>query len=59
MTARDKDIDEPTLLASVTQAGEPPPTAEQLKRWRRAGVVPRPRVEHVSGARGSKALYPA
>jgi hypothetical protein len=31
---------------------------DQLKRWRKAGLVPRPTVEHVTGTRGSRARYP-
>jgi hypothetical protein len=31
---------------------------DQLKRWRKAGLVPRPTVEHVTGTRGSRAQYP-
>ena len=33
-------------------------SADQLKRWRRGGLLPRPAVEHVAGVRGSRALYP-
>lgn len=54
-----KEIDESALLAAVARAGETPPTSDQLKGWRRAGVIPRPRVEHASGVRGSRAWYPA
>jgi hypothetical protein len=51
-------IDESALLDAVRRAGEPPPSADQLKRWRRAGLIPRPEVEHSPGVRGSRALYP-
>jgi hypothetical protein len=45
------------LLASADQQGADV-SAHQLKRWRRAGLVPRPTVERVAGLRGSRALYP-
>ena len=47
------------MLAAVERAGEKPPTSDQLKRWRRAGLLPRPRLEHRAGLRGSQSLYPA
>jgi hypothetical protein len=34
-------------------------TPDQLKRWRRCGLLPRPRQEHVRGLRGSQSWYPA
>ena len=51
------EIDEPTLLAAAARAGEAV-TGDQLKRWRRAGLMPRPRTAHVRGLRGSRAWYP-
>lgn len=54
-----EEIDEADLLAMVTSAGETPPTSDQLKGWRRAGLMPGPRIEHAAGVRGSRALYPA
>ena len=54
-----REIDEPSLLKACTGAGESPPTRTQLKAWRRAGVIPRPRIEHRPGLKGSKAFYPA
>ena len=45
------------LLAAAHREGVEV-SADQLKRWRRAGLVPRPTVEHVAGVRGSRALYP-
>jgi hypothetical protein len=54
-----EEIDEADLLAVVASAGETPPTSEQLKGWRRAGLMPGPRIEHAVGVRGSRALYPA
>ncbi|HXP36324.1 MAG TPA: hypothetical protein VN817_01030 [Solirubrobacteraceae bacterium] len=47
------------MLATVERAGEARPTGEQLKRWRRAGLLPRPRLEHHIGLRGSASWYPA
>jgi len=50
---------ETAMLHTVELAGEAPPTSDQLKRWRRAGLLPRPRLEHQAGVRGSHASYPA
>jgi hypothetical protein len=33
-------------------------SADQLKRWRRAELIPRPRQTHPTGRRGSDAVYP-
>jgi hypothetical protein len=44
------------LAAAVRQGAEV--SVDQLKRWRRAGLVPRPTVEHPAGLRGSRAQYP-
>jgi hypothetical protein len=52
------EVDESELLAGAARAGERV-SAHQLKRWRRAGLIPRPRVAHAKGVRGSTALYPA
>jgi hypothetical protein len=52
------ELDETQLLAAAAEA-EVRVSPHQLKRWRRAGLVPRPRIKHVSGVRGSRALYPA
>ncbi len=53
-----REVDERELLAAAAHAGEEI-SAHQLKRWRRAGLIPRPRVVHEQGVRGSRALYPA
>jgi hypothetical protein len=53
------EITEAAMLDAVERAGETPPTSDQLKRWRRAGLLPRPRLEHRSGVRGSQSWYPA
>lgn len=50
-------VDESTLIATCEQRGVVV-TREQLKRWRVAGVLPRPRQEHALGVRGSKSWYP-
>ena len=52
------EVDQRELLAGAARAGEQV-SAHQLKRWRRAGLIPRPRVVHKEGVRGSRALYPA
>jgi hypothetical protein len=52
------EADETELLAGAARAREAV-SAHQLKRWRRAGLIPRPRVVHEEGVRGSRALYPA
>jgi hypothetical protein len=52
-------LDESALLEAFSKAGDPPPSSDQLKRWRRAGLLPRPEVEHLPGVRGSRATYPA
>ena len=52
------EIQESELLERATRAGEPV-SSHQLKRFRDAGAMPRPRVVHVRGARGSSAFYPA
>lgn len=52
------ELRETELLDAVAARGLERPTPHQLKRWRRAGLVPRPRVEHTTGTRGSRALYP-
>lgn len=54
----DEQIEEPALLGAVARAGETAPTHDQLKRWRRAGLIPRPNVEHSPGVRGSQTWYP-
>jgi hypothetical protein len=45
------------LLAAARRQGAKV-SSDQLKRWREAGLVPRPTVVHVAGIRGSRALYP-
>ena len=52
------EVDESELLAGAARAGEEV-SAYRLKRWRRVGLLPRPRVVHRDGVRGSRALYPA
>ena len=52
------EVEESELLAGAARAGEEV-SAHQLKRWRRAGLIPRPRVVHTKGVRGSGTLYPA
>jgi hypothetical protein len=54
-----EEITEAAMLAAVERAGETPPTSDQLKRWRRAGLLPRPHLEHRAGLRGSQSWYPA
>ena len=54
-----EEITEAAMLEPVKRAGQTPPTSDQLKRWRRAGLLPRPRVEHRAGVRGSQSVYPA
>jgi hypothetical protein len=56
--ATTNEITETAMLAAVAHAGEAPPTSDQLKRWRRAGLLPRPRLVHQGGLRGSQSLYP-
>jgi hypothetical protein len=51
-------VDENAIVRAFSEAGECAPSADRLKRWRRAGLIPRPVVEHPSGLRGSRALYP-
>ena len=51
------EIEESALLAAAARAGETL-SSHQLKRWRRAGLIPRPRVIHAAGVRGSSAWYP-
>jgi hypothetical protein len=51
------ELDEASLLAAVARAGVTV-SSHQLKRWRRAGLMPRPRIEHTPGVRGSRASYP-
>jgi hypothetical protein len=51
------ELDEPSLLAAAARAGFTV-SSHQLKRWRRAGLIPRPRIEHPRGVRGSRAVYP-
>jgi hypothetical protein len=53
------EITEAAMLDAVERAGETPPTSDQLKRWRRAGLLPRPRLKHQAGLRGSQSWYPA
>ncbi len=50
-------FDEASLLAAAARAGFTV-SSHQLKRWRRAGLIPRPRIAHPRGVRGSRALYP-
>jgi hypothetical protein len=52
------EVEERELLAGAARAGEEV-SDHQLKRWRRAGLIPRPRVVHAKGVRGSRAFYPA
>jgi hypothetical protein len=58
-TTTTDEILERTMLDAVEHAGETSPTGDQLKRWRRAGLLPRPRLEHRPGIRGSRSWYPA
>lgn len=51
------EVDERTLMRQVAHAGVEV-SADQLKRWRRGGLVPRPRQEHARGLRGSRSWYP-
>lgn len=51
------EIQEPELLERAARAGEQV-SSHQLKRFRDAGAMPRPRVIHVKGVRGSSAVYP-
>jgi hypothetical protein len=53
------EISEAAMLDAVDRAGETPPTGDQLKRWRRAGMLPRPRLAYRPGVRGSQSMYPA
>ncbi len=52
------NITQTDLLAVAKRRGATV-SADQLKRWRRAGLLPRPDVRHPSGIVGSRALYPA
>jgi hypothetical protein len=52
------EIDEPTLIEACKRR-RVVVTTDQLKRWRVAGLLPRPRQEHVHGLRGSRSWYPA
>ena len=47
------------MLDAIECVGETSPTSDQLKRWRRAGLLPRPRLEHRAGLRGSQSWYPS
>lgn len=51
-------IDESTLFDAIARDDETPPSPDQLKRWRRSGLMPRPDIDHSLGVRGSRALYP-
>jgi hypothetical protein len=51
------EIDEAMLLAACKSGGRRV-TQSQLKRWRGAGLVQRPRQEHPRGRRGSVSWYP-
>jgi hypothetical protein len=51
------DLSQAELLAAADRQGAKV-SDDQLKRWRKAGLVPRPTVEHVAGIRGSRARYP-
>src|ERR1700689_500928 len=53
------EISEAAMLDAVELARTMPPTSDQLKRWRRAGLLPRPRLVHPTGMRGSQSMYPA
>jgi hypothetical protein len=53
------EITEAEMLRAIERAGHAPPTSDQLKRWRRAGLLPRSRLEHRPGLRGSQSLYPS
>lgn len=53
------EITETAMLDTVESAGDARPTGDQLKGWRRAGLLPRPRLEHPAGLRGSQSWYPA
>jgi len=48
---------EKQLLQAITRQGHKI-SADQLKRWRRADLIPRPVQSHPSGNRGSEATYP-
>lgn len=54
-----EEITEAEMLKVVERGGEAPPTGDQLKRWRRAGLLPRPRLGHQLGLQGSCSWYPA
>jgi hypothetical protein len=49
------EVEERELLARAGKSV----SEHQLKRWRGAGLIPRPRVVHMRGVRGSRAFYPA
>jgi hypothetical protein len=51
------ELNENSLLAHAAKAGCSV-SADQLKRWRLAGLVQRPRQGHPSGIRGSQSWYP-
>jgi hypothetical protein len=51
------EIDEAMLLAACKSGGRRV-TQSQLKRWRGAGLLQRPRQEHPRGRRGSVSWYP-
>jgi hypothetical protein len=57
-TKKTREITEAAMFAALARAGETPPSSGQLKRWRRAGLLPRPRVEHRAGVKGSRSWYP-
>jgi hypothetical protein len=52
------ELDEASLLEAAVRAGVTV-SSHQLKRWRRVGLMPRPRIEHTPGVRRSRAVYPA
>lgn len=45
------------VIAYAAASGRPV-TREQLARWHRAGIIPRPETRHRVGERGTESLYP-
>lgn len=54
----DRWLSEQELMDGAADAGLTPPSRAQLRRWRRAGLIPRSRQVHQEGVAGSVGLYP-
>jgi hypothetical protein len=52
-------MDQPVTERRLIAVARGRMSSEQLKRWRREGLLPRPEQIHVPGVRGSQSRYPA